>query len=317
MHVALIVFSLLVGYGPVPPSAIATQNLNGTSPTEAVEGTTASDPDALGNAEKSSQRSVLEILGLLGIGGLITTVVSGWLKHWLSSRQESARSRRSARSVVDSHLDPILKSAEEVVAKVNALAVQDFKPLFDPQPPELRYEEFDHLSFYYTLIHFWARLEILRLEATFTNLADDKKRGAKLISCLRAIESRRIRLLSREEQRVLAEMLIIEHGESGYRSLTIVEFLKARKSDSFLRQWTALLAPPENTSERSRWRQHVLHYGVVVHAMLRQLDPENKITRPHRLHVNKMTEATRESIRYRLIKNYMPELKDDPLFRSI
>ena len=316
MHVALIVLSLLVGYGPVPPSAIPTQNLNGTSPTEAVEGTTASDPDALGNAEKSSQRSVLEILGLLGIGGLITTVVSGWLKHWLSSRQESARSRRSARSVVDSHLDPILKSAEEVVAKVNALAVQDFKPLFDPQPPELRYEEFDHLSFYYTLIHFWARLEILRLEATFTNLADDKKRGAKLISCLRAIESRRIRLLSREEQRVLAEMLI-EHGDSGYRCLTIVEFLKAHKSDSFLRQWTGLLAPPEKPSALRRWRQHVLHYGAVVHAMLRQLDPENKITRAHRLHVNKMTEATRESIRYRLIENYMPELKDDALFGSI
>jgi hypothetical protein len=148
-----------------------------------------------------------------------------------------SKAKKSARSLVDMHIDPILKSADELVGKMRSLAQSDFTELIkSPLPKENQFEEWlQYLEFVYLFAQFWSRIQILRIEGIFVNLSADD-RGKKLIDSFRALESTRTRLIGRSWQRAIGETLLVQ-SEKGLSTLTYIDFTDRILSNDEFRRW--------------------------------------------------------------------------------
>ena len=239
---------------------------------------------------------------------IITAAVSGGLgvkaleflhEEW----KLMAGERRSARKVVDRQLDPILKSADELVGKIRSLALEDFKGF---QRSDSGEKSLDFIGTLYLFANFWSRLEILRAETEFVVLGATKK-GRKLQAFIRALESTRIRLLSRTAQRAIGEALISKGDPS--RSLSLMDFLEAVKGPvlaDLLAPLKEVLASPEHTANR----QKILGYGAVAHSLIDNLDPRHRVTRPRTGWGNKLSKRTGKELFFRVFRVYLPFVRD-------
>ncbi|MCH7780246.1 MAG: hypothetical protein IH848_05310, partial [Acidobacteria bacterium] len=146
--------------------------------------------------------------GLLGgLFGELWRELLGWIR-----RRAEAKTR--AKEIVHEHMDPILKSADELLGKLRSLAQEDFRD-FRRLPPETSADlhSFVNLgSVFYLFANFWARLEILRKEGLYVNLNKDP-RGKKLMQFLHCLESTRVRVVDRAWQRAIGECLIVSGKE--------------------------------------------------------------------------------------------------------
>jgi len=122
----------------------------------------------------------------------------------------------SAEQFVDKHLDPLLKSADELTGKLRALAERDFKPIHRVTDNCLSNPDFASVVFLFG--KFWAQVEIIRRKGMSVAMAKDE-RGLQLQNFFDCLESRRVRIVDRIVQRAIAETFFERRGYEDIRGL--------------------------------------------------------------------------------------------------
>lgn len=245
----------------------------------------------------------------LTFGELVTAAISGGfgakVLDWIHDEwKRRSGETRSGRQVVERHLDPILKSADELVGKVRSLAVADFSD-FRPETPAEVDADIEFLSTMYLFAQLWSWLQILRRESVYVELSSVPD-GRRLQGFMSALEATRVRLVTRAVQRGIGEALI--EAADKPRTVSLYEFVRryAEPQKHQLHLWLdplkELLLESQNTSSRQR----ILVYGAVVHAMIDTLDPDHKVTRRRPGWGNKLSKKSRRELEFRVFRVYLP-----------
>ncbi|MFI4973438.1 MAG: hypothetical protein ACHP84_02740 [Caulobacterales bacterium] len=217
---------------------------------------------------------------------------------YLELRRRADR-QQSAKAFVDQHLDPLLKAADEVVGKVLSLAKEDFTSLGDA-PEEEPFSHSDFGSTAYLIAKFWAQIEILRQQALYVSISEDR-RGRWLQAFLDCMESRGVRLIDRISQRAVGETLI---AAPGVVALRYVDFIRSLENTDTARWLAPLVAVLTNATHRTE-RQRLLQYAIVMHAMLDTLDPKHSVTRNRPAVPGKISKQTWRDLKYRVFGTYL------------
>jgi len=256
--------------------------------------------------------SLLDLLGAGFISGLIVKLLDYFYREYSLKSQE----KKSARKLIDKNLDPILKASDELVGKIRSLAQADFQELIKaPRPVRKDFEKwFPYLDLMYLFAHFWARIQILRLEGLFANLGVDK-RGNKMLAFFRALESAKIGLFGRGWQRCIGDSLIKQIGTEFY-AMSFAEFTKEFLSNEEFNRWfvpllTALLNVKDPTT-----RQRLLVYCAVVHALIDALDEKHIVTYDKPGWPNKLTQKSRRDLQFRTFGVYLSFVKNPERYFS-
>lgn len=209
---------------------------------------------------------------------------------------------------VQKNIDPLLKSADELVGKLASLAREDFQTLWDEDSEPERFENHDYRNLLYLLALFWANIEILRSDNRSVVIAHDQL-GKNLKEFLNCLESRQVRLVDRGTQRAIAELLLERRGERlGIRKF--IDFVGMIEGDDASRRWiepvAEILARTRHTTER----QKVLQYGVVLHAFTDTLDPKKEIHSDRRPYPDKLSRRTRRFLEHTIFKVYLKSVKE-------
>ena len=217
----------------------------------------------------------------------------------------------AARRVVGQQLDPLLKAADELHGKLRSLAEEDFQDFREVPSTDLSVgQTVDLCSTLFLFAHFWARLEILRRESFHAELSATAH-GALLMAFLRSLESRRVRLVDRSWQRLIAESVVI--GDSmPYGTLRFTTFVEKYEGGDATRKWVQPLEEILRDTgrglkrERQRARQRLLQYGVIVHALIDTLDAKHRTTRERPAYPNKLTRRAKRELIGRVFGEYLP-----------
>jgi hypothetical protein len=212
-------------------------------------------------------------------------------------------SRRSnSTENIDQFLEPLLKSADELVGKLRSLAEQDFTPIRKANAANL--DDAGLASLVYLFVQFWSQVEIARFRGMSTSVARSK-RGKWTQNFLTCLESRRVRLIDRISQRALGEAVLING-----RTMNFVEFIRTYDADPYLTRWLApLLAVLTKVDDTSK-RQRLLQYAVVIHAMIDTLDKRHFVTRDRPATPNKLNAKSWKDLNYRVFGVYLPFVAD-------
>ncbi len=225
--------------------------------------------------------------------------------------QEVRRRLEKTQSVtkfVDDHLDPLLKAADELVGKLHSLAMEDFRTLSGRKLSLTPVTDSDFAGLLYLFSRFWARIEIIRQEGLSVAISRDR-RGAKLQSFLACLESRKVRIVDRVSQRAIGELLI-KPAPDYLRTVGYVEFVRALESKEDVQRWIAPLAGALSRTHHTSKRQQLLQYGVVVHALIDTLDPAHVVSSGRPSYPGKLTERTRNELKYRVFRVYLDFVAD-------
>ena len=257
--------------------------------------------------------SWLDLLGA-GLGGGFVVKALDYLYKEYRLRSEA---RKSATDLIDRHIDPILKSADELVGKLRSLAQSDFRDIIKaPVPEDSKFESwFPYLDIIYLFAQFWSRIQILRIEGLFVNLGTDE-RGKQLLDFFRALEGTRTRIVSRAWQRGIGEALL-ENTNSGYRSINYIEFVQRFLSQSEYKRWFNPLISALSRINHTREKQRLLTYGVIIHALIDTLDIGHLVTRDRPGWPNKLSNKSRKDLRYRIFKIYLPFVKSQSRYYMV
>jgi hypothetical protein len=219
------------------------------------------------------------------------------------------QSSAAARRVIDTQLDPLLKAADELQGKLRSLAEEDFRDFRAMPSPVMQQRDLVNIcSTLYLFAQFWGRLEILRRESFHADLARNKK-GAILLSFLRSLESRRVRLVDRAWQRAIGECVIAETVDRA-DVIQFRNFVERFESETRLGQWLQPLEQILRDCKLPRARQRVLQYGVVVQALIDTLDPEHLTTRERPGYPNKLSQQTKRDLVGRVFGVYLPDVRN-------
>ena len=234
------------------------------------------------------------------------------------------RDRRvSAQEIVEKHLDPILKSGEDLVGELRSLARHDFVEFKKLDDAELDpFVNVDVTNLLFLFGHFWARIQILRREATYASIGRTSI-GSSLKTFLDTLESRNVRVLTRPRQRGIGESLIQYQG----MQLASMNYYQFISDYSNLSKWFQPLAEvirgsanPKSASNPPSAlpiygpvvpsRQLLLRYGAVVHAMLDTLDANHTLVPDLPGWSNKFTRQTRKTLALQVFPVRLPIVKD-------
>ena len=248
----------------------------------------------------------IDLVGAGLSGGVVVKALDYIYQEYLRRSKAS----KSARSLVDTHMDPILKSADELVGKIRSLAQSDFTDLVKGSPPKgKQFEEWlQYLDLMYLFAQFWSRIQILRIEGIFINLSADV-RGKKLIDFFRSLESTRTRIIGRSWQRAIGETLLVQ-SEKGLSTLTYIDFTESFLSNDEFRRWYKPLTNVFMKLNHSRERQQLLIYGAIIHSLIDTLDSEHLVTRYRPGWPNKLSKKSRRSLKFRIFRLYLPFVKN-------
>ena len=246
--------------------------------------------------------SWLDLLGAGISGGLIVKI----LDYLYQEYRRRSEAHKSAKDMIDRHIDPILKSADELVGKLRSLAQSDFKDLLKaPVPKDSEFESWlPYLNILYLFAQFWSRIQILRIESIFVNLGSDK-RGKRLLDFFKALEATKSRLVERSWQRGIGEALI-EHTHNGVRAITYIEFVHRFLSSAEFQKWFHPLVSALNRINHTREKQRLLTYGVILHALIDTLDKNHLVTNKRPGWPNKLTTKSKRNLKFRVFRVYLP-----------
>ena len=116
--------------------------------------------------------------------------------------KEFSRYRR-AKEVVERHLDPILKAADQLLGQIVSLSRKDFKSIYiDNQDTER-----ERMFVLYLFAQFWAQVEILRKESLHVSL-NKHKNGKLLLQFIRTLRAGKNRITSRAKQQAIGESVL-------------------------------------------------------------------------------------------------------------
>ena len=218
-------------------------------------------------------------------------------------------SRRSERKItserfIDEHLDPLLKSADELVGKLLSLAQEDFQSIYDVDPLAGRIENRDFTSLTFLMVNLWANIEILHRKALYVSITQDI-RGKQLQSFMNHIASRRTRLVDRISQRAVGELMMTRHNDGQQETILFIEFIRLMECNPEAQRWLKNLTQTLSRTRHTSERQRLLRYGIVVHAMIDTLDPEHAVTRDRPSFPNKLSKKTLWDLKYRVFGQYL------------
>ena len=255
----------------------------------------------------------LDLLGASLGGGLVVKIFDCLYKEY-KLRSETYK---SAKMLLTKHLDPILKSADELVGKVRSLAQSDFRELTKKSAP-VNYEFKDWLPYLDTLYlfaQFWSRIQNLRIESVFVNITS-QKRGKQLLAFFRALEAKRTRLIGRAWQRAIGETLLKYTGDR-LSVMTYTEFVDHFLSDKKMQKWFKPLIFILTRMNHKRERQQLLTYGVILHALIDTLDSNYQVTRERPGWPNKLTTRSKRNLRSRVFRVYLPFVKSPDRYFTV
>jgi hypothetical protein len=225
---------------------------------------------------------------------------------------ESARKRwdssTAARRVISTQLDPLLKAADELQGKPRSLAEEDFRefrllPVGNAEGVDL----VNLCSTLYLFAQFWARLEILRRESFHAELTRNRQ-GSVLMSFLRCLESKHVRLVDRAWQRAIGESVFAQ-AKPPADVITFKAFVEQYEGDQRLRAWVRPLEEVLRETKFRRARQRVLQYGVIIQALIDTLDPKHHTTRERPAYPNKLSRRAKRDLIGRVFGTYLQEVK--------
>ena len=215
-------------------------------------------------------------------------------KGWRKDQRDHTRT-------VDVSLEPLLRSADELVGKLRSLAERDFLPIRGRADYSLA--DTDIASVIYLFVQFWAEVEIVRFRGLSAEIASSEK-GKQTQAFLICLQSRRVRLIDRISQRALGEVGLIEG-----RTMNFVEFMRASAGDAFADRWLRPLIDVLGSLDKSDKRQAMLQYFVVLHALIDTLDSKHVISRDRPGAPNKLNKNSRTALNYRVFGVYLKFVK--------
>lgn len=234
-------------------------------------------------------------------GGIVAKLIDypvAWFKYYFGEK-------KSAKSLVDAHLDPLLKSADAIVGKTISLAERDFCIENDQQSPAtLSNLSQDHIGLAYLYARFWGRVNILAEESLGVSLASDN-RGAKLQKFIACLGSQRIRLANRTHQNAIGELTTDLSFDGSLRTIGLVEFGKKITEDTSAAAWCKPLFGLLSKTHIKATRQQLLVYGVVLHALVDTLDPKHESTHPRPSYGNKLSKRSKQEIVHLVFGEYL------------
>ena len=232
------------------------------------------------------------------------------LDFFYDQYRQRADDSRSAKKLINKHLDPILKSADELVGKIYSLAKSDFKGIRKTfSSAELSNEEsIPRLNILYLFGHFWCWTQILRIEGVYVNLSSTEK-GEHLLLFLKALEASKTQLLDRAWQRGIGEALI-DRRDTRLRAITFYDFVISYRNSPELQEWfKPIISIFNSIGEPSTKRQRILVYGTILHALTDHLDKQRLVTREIPTCPNKLTDRKRNDLRFRIFPIYLHFVK--------
>lgn len=234
-------------------------------------------------------------------GGIVAKLIDypvDWIKYYFGQR-------KSAKALVDAHLDPLLKAADAIVGKTTSLADRDFSieseqrestnlPALDP----------DLIGLAYLYARFWGRINILAEESLGISLASDE-RGAKLQKFIACLGSPQVRLVNRTHQNAIGELTTEPSYDGRQRTIGLVEFGRKISEDSSAVTWCRPLLELLGKTNIKATRQQLLVYGVVAHALVDTLDPKHQSTHPRSSYDNKLSKGAKQQIEHLVFGEYL------------
>lgn len=233
-------------------------------------------------------------------GGIVAKLIDypvDWIKYYFGQK-------KSAKALVDAHLDPLLKAADAIVGKTSSLADRDFS--LDSEQAEstpLASLDPDLIGLTYLYARFWGRINILTEESLGVSIASDK-RGAKLQKFIACLGSPQIRLVNRTHQNAIGE-LATEPSYDGRQRTIGLEFGKKIGKDSSAITWCRPLFELLGKTKIKATRQQLLVYGVVAHALVDTLDPKHQSTHPRPPYNNKLSKGAKQQIEHLVFGEYL------------
>jgi len=241
---------------------------------------------------------LFEKLTLAFFGALFVKLLDAWVQQRKSRHTEQEASLR----VIDEHKDSLIKSADELVAKLLAEAKNDFITFRGVLVSRRTLENLDLANLAYLFCRFWAYGELLRDGAVKARVLkyDDQKAIEDIQAFVRALEARSNRILSRTQQRAMGE-IVLENASI----IPFVEFVKRYEQDIYVRRWIEPLLVYFTSLDDSRRKQKLLVYTAVVHAMLEYLDPTQALHKKRPFVVNKLTSKSRYLLKNIVFERYL------------
>jgi hypothetical protein len=239
------------------------------------------------------------------VGGFLASpLLSKLLLPLLAEVQKRRESAAAAREVVARQLDPLLKAADELQAKLRSLAEEDFAEFRRMPDAQLGSVDLVNLcSTLYLIAQFWGRLELLRQEAFHVELARNRQ-GKMLQDFLRCLESRRVRLVDRAWQRAIGES-VITTDQPASRVFSFRSFVEQYETSPRLQVWMQPLRDLLRETKYRRARQRMLQYGVIIHSLIDTLDPKHYTTKYRPPYPNKLTKRAKRELIGRVFGVYL------------
>lgn len=214
--------------------------------------------------------------------------------EWWKARSLDARG-------VTSSLEPLVKSADELVGKLRSLAEQDFIPI--RKRPGVGLSETDFASLVFLFVQFWSWVEIFRIQS-FDSALGGSTRGKKVARFLDCLESRRVRIVDRASQRAVGESAIVAG-----RPANFVQLVRLYDEDPYAQRWLDPLIVFLTKLDGNSERQRLLQYQVVLHAMIDTLDRKHIVTKNRPGVQNKLSKNSLRALEYRVFGVYLTFVK--------
>jgi hypothetical protein len=248
-----------------------------------------------------------QTLGTLFTGGVLWKGLEAVFKFLMGRRARADARER----FVQQHLDPLLKATDELFSKLRSLAMVDFRPLHHVRAGRRCLRNHDLGSLAYLFGIFWARIERIRHDGMSDQMAATK-RGKQLVAFLDCLESGRVRIVNRIQQRAIGECLLDEKNQPKTFIAFVAEF---EAQDGASRTWLAPLLTVITRTLHTTERQELLRYTTVLGAMIETLDPKHYITGSNRPPFHqRITKRTWNDLKHRVFKVYLPFVKDVPKY---
>jgi len=234
-------------------------------------------------------------------GGIVAKLIDypvDWIKYYFGQR-------KSAKALVDAHLDPLLKAADAIVGKTSSLADRDFSVAAQQQGLAFTASlDSDLIGLTHLYARFWGRINILAEESLGVSLASDK-RGAKLQKIIACLGSPQVRLVNRTHQNAIGELTTEPSYDGRQRTIGLVEFGKKISEDSSAIAWCKPLFSLLEKTHIKATRQQLLVYGVVAHALVDTLDPKHQSTHPRPPYDSKLSKSAKRQIEHLVFGEYL------------
>ena len=246
--------------------------------------------------------------------GLSGGIVVKLLDYGYAEYKRRSEVSKSANELVNRHIDPILKAADEIVGKIRSLAQSDFREIGQKMKDDPD-SAMPLLEIVFLIGQFWARIQVLRMESIYLNLASNKI-GRRLLLFIRALEASRTRLVDRAWQRGIGEALI-ERVENGFRAMNYYEFIEKYSSSDQFKKWFHPIMEILNRIKHTNVRQRLLVYGVILHALVDALDEKHLVSGDRPGWANKLSVKSQKELRFRIFKVYLPFVKSPERYYKI